>query len=98
MSIDQQRCAGFVALLVMASEMDFFDARKRKRIKIKLRAGAMIFCLHEHVVDVEQEPAAGAARNFGEKCRLRYIAFLELEIGRCLVSPCSMSATIAAAR
>jgi len=55
-AIDQQRGAGIVSFFIMPAEMNFLHPIQRKRLQIWQRLSTVVFCRHENVVDVEQQP------------------------------------------
>ena len=81
-AIDEQAIAFVVALLRMSGEMDFADRRERIIGQIVDRRKAVIGRRHEDIVDVEQQPAAGAPRDGADKIRLAHCRFVEQDIGR----------------
>src|SRR5258708_8583477 len=56
---------------MMSAQMNFLHPIQRKRVQIWQRLRAMVFCRHEDVVDVEQQPTSGSLRYFGEEFDLR---------------------------
>src|SRR5271166_2463615 len=81
-AVDEQRLALVVALFGMSGEMDFADEPKRIIRQIVERREAVVGSRHEDVVDVEQEAAAGAARDGADEIRLAHCRFPEQDIGR----------------
>ena len=80
--VDEQRQAGIVAVVGAAREMDFAHRLQRKVGEIAVGIEAMIDRADEHIADVEQKAAAGAARDLAQEIRLRPRAFREDNIGR----------------
>src|SRR5260370_32909305 len=56
---------------MMSAQMNFLHPIQRKRVQIWQRLRAVVFCRHEDVVDVEQQPTSGSLRYFGEEFDLR---------------------------
>ena len=79
--VDEKRAVGIVGFAVMAAEVDFLHPVERERVQIGPRIGAVVLGRDEHVVDVEQQPAAGPPRQLGEKVDLGDRAFGEPHIG-----------------
>src|SRR5262245_55099604 len=81
MRVDEERRARVVGLHIVPREMNFPYELERKRRKIIARQGTVVRARHEHVVDVEQKPAAGSRGDFAEKPDFGDRAFYELHIG-----------------
>jgi len=67
MRVDEKRLRRVVHRLEEAGEMDFADEIERELGEIGARVGAMIARADEDIVDVEQQSAAGRARDLGEE-------------------------------
>ena len=79
--VEQQR-RGVAARLAVAGEMEFADRLGRQRAQIALRIPAVIGRADEDVVDVADQPAAGALHQRAEKLRFGNRRMAELQIGR----------------
>jgi hypothetical protein len=66
----------------MAAEMDFPNMLRRKGVDIGARIKGMVGGGDKHVVDVQQQPAAGAASKDIEKSDLRHLVIGKAHIGR----------------
>ena len=79
MAVDQQverRIGG------VARKVDFAGQRGRERVEPVVGVKAQVMRADRNVVDVEQQPAAGAAAQFGEKVDLAPFVPVEREIVR----------------
>ncbi len=81
MRIDQQRGAE-IGVLRVAGEVDFHDGIAREGIDIICRGVNHVVRADMDVVDVEQQPATAAARQFPQKIGFAPIVTVEFQVMR----------------
>ena len=69
-------------VVLVAGEVELHDAVGRDAVDELVRVEVVVEGRDEDVVDVEQQPAAGAPRQLGEELPLRHLGMGELDVGR----------------
>lgn len=80
MGVDEEKTVLLVPIRRMAGEVDLLDLRERVGVDIGEGVPALVGGRDEHVVDVEQEAAAGAPRDLGDEVGFRIGALGEGQI------------------